>query len=82
MFIFFMITDPKTTVHGKRWQMLVAFTVAAVEMLLRLHSSIYAPLYSLFLVGPCALLLEMFLSGRTTNPISSPPYALVDTAPR
>ena len=31
LYIFFMITDPKTTVHGKGAQCLVAFCVAAVE---------------------------------------------------
>jgi len=58
LFIFFMITDPKTTVRSKTGQMVVAFSVAAAEMVLRLHSSIYAPLYALFLVGPTALLIE------------------------
>ena len=36
LFIFFMITDPKTTVRAKRAQCLVAFLVAAVEAVLRL----------------------------------------------
>lgn len=58
LFIFFMITDPKTTVRSKWGQCAVVFAVAAVEMVLRLHSSIYAPLYALFLVGPPALLLS------------------------
>jgi enediyne biosynthesis protein E5 len=58
LFIFFMITDPKTTVRSKSGQMVVVFAVAAVEMVLRLNSSIYAPLYALFLVGPIALLIE------------------------
>ena len=60
LFMFFMITDPKTTVRTRVGQCGVAFTVAAVEMILRLHSSIYAPLYALFLVGPPALLLSMW----------------------
>src|SRR5271170_2741222 len=42
LFIFFMITDPKTTVRSVRGQCLVAFLVAAVEMVLRLDQSIYA----------------------------------------
>ena len=65
LFIFFMITDPKTTVRSKTGQSVVAFCVAAVEMLLRLHSSIYAPLYALFMVGPTALLIEYWWSTRT-----------------
>ncbi len=64
LFIFFMITDPKTTVRTRWGQCAVAFCVAAVEMVLRLHSSIYAPLYALFLVGPPALLLSMWWNGR------------------
>ncbi len=64
LFIFFMITDPKTTVRSKPGQCAVAFAVAAVEMVLRLHSSIYAPLYALFLVGPPALLLSTWWNGR------------------
>jgi Na+-transporting NADH:ubiquinone oxidoreductase subunit NqrB len=58
LFIFFMITDPKTTVRSRNGQMIVAFLVAAVEMVFRLNSCIYAPLYALFIVGPAALLLE------------------------
>jgi Na+-translocating ferredoxin:NAD+ oxidoreductase RnfD subunit len=64
LFIFFMITDPKTTVRSPLGQCSVVFCVAAVEMVLRLHNNIYAPLYALFLVGPPALLLEMWWSAR------------------
>ena len=64
LFIFFMITDPKTTVQSKLGQCIVAFSVAAVEMLFRLEQSIYAPLYALFFVGPCAMLLEMWINAR------------------
>ena len=44
LFIFFMITDPKTTVQTTWGQCVVAFLVALVEMLLRLNESVYAPL--------------------------------------
>ena len=64
LFIFFMITDPKTTVRSKWGQSVVAFLVAVVEMLLRLDQSIYAPLYALFIVGPIAILVEMWISSR------------------
>jgi hypothetical protein len=67
LFIFFMITDPKTTVGSKRGQCMVAFAVAAVEMLLRLNQVIYAPFYALFLVGPTALLIEMWMRSRQTQ---------------
>src|SRR5271166_1540209 len=64
LFIFFMITDPKTTVRSKTGQCVVAFSVALVEMLLRLNQVIYAPFYALFLVGPTALLIEMWMQSR------------------
>jgi Na+-transporting NADH:ubiquinone oxidoreductase subunit NqrB len=59
LFVFFMITDPRTTVSTKSGRCLVAFLVALVEMLLRLAEVIYAPFYALFLVGPVALAIEL-----------------------
>jgi Na+-translocating ferredoxin:NAD+ oxidoreductase RnfD subunit len=64
LFIFFMITDPKTTVRGWKGQCIVAFSVALVEMILRLNQVIYAPFYALFMVGPAALLIDMWLQSR------------------
>src|SRR5262249_31414114 len=66
LFIFFMITDPRTTVRSRRGQCIVAFAVATMEMVLRLNQSIYAPYYALFIVGPTALLIEMWLGWRRT----------------
>lgn len=64
LFIFFMITDPKTTVRSKRGQVITVVAVAFVEMLLRLGEVIYAPFYALFLVGPAALLIESWWRER------------------
>ena len=64
LFVFFMITDPKTTVKSKKWQCIVVFFVAFVEMLLRLNHVVHAPLYALFLVGPAAMLIEIWLESR------------------
>src|SRR5215208_1760453 len=64
LFVFFMITDPKTTVKSKKWQCIVVILVAFVEMLLRLNQVVYAPLYALFLVGPTAMLIEIWLESR------------------
>jgi Na+-translocating ferredoxin:NAD+ oxidoreductase RnfD subunit len=64
LFIFFMITDPKTTVQTKWGQCLVAFLVALAEMILRLNESVYAPFYALFLVGPSANLIEIWWHSR------------------
>jgi Na+-translocating ferredoxin:NAD+ oxidoreductase RnfD subunit len=72
LFIFFMITDPKTTVQTKWGQCVVAFLVALVEMLLRLNESVHAPLYALFLVGPSANLLEIWWNSRQSATASAP----------
>lgn len=65
LFIFFMVTDPKTTVRTRRGQVVVVVAVAFVEMLLRLAEVVYAPFYALFLVGPAALLVETWLDARS-----------------
>jgi Na+-transporting NADH:ubiquinone oxidoreductase subunit NqrB len=64
LFIFFMITDPKTTVQPKWGQYLVAFLVAALEAVFRLMQFVYAPFYALFLVGPVANLVEIAMARR------------------
>ncbi len=64
LFVFFMITDPKTTVQSKKGQYLVAFLIAFVEMFFRLGQAVYAPFYALFVVGPVALLVEQWLNER------------------
>jgi len=65
LFIFFMITDPKTTVRSsKTAQAGVAFAIAFVEMLLRLFENVHAPYYALFTVGPAANLIEIYLTRK------------------
>jgi len=59
LYIFFMITDPKTTVRTKQGQMLVVFLVAALEAALRLMQFVHAPYYALFIVGPIAMLIQI-----------------------
>ena len=69
LFIFFMITDSKTTVRSsKRAQCLVAFLVAAVEATLRLFQFVHAPYYALFIVGPAANLIEIARNRRMPRP--------------
>ncbi len=69
LFIFFMITDPKTTLRSsKRAQCLVAFLVAAVEATLRLFQFVHAPYYALFIVGPVANLIEIARNRRVPRP--------------
>jgi enediyne biosynthesis protein E5 len=67
LFIFFMITDPKTTVRSRRGQCIVVFLIALLEMALRLRQVIYAPFYALFIVGPAAMLVEIWLDSRREN---------------
>jgi Na+-translocating ferredoxin:NAD+ oxidoreductase RnfD subunit len=64
LYIFFMITDPKTTVRSYRGQILVAFLVALVEAIFRLLEWVHAPYYALFVVGPIANLVEMAWARR------------------
>jgi enediyne biosynthesis protein E5 len=66
LFIFFMITDPKTTVGPKWAQALVVVVVALVEAVFRLMQFVYAPFYALFVVGPIANLIEIGLVRRRT----------------
>ncbi len=67
LFIFFMMTDPPTSVSTKRGQILVAFLVAFVELILRLNSFIYAPFYALFLVGPMAKYIDLRFGKSKTD---------------
>jgi len=71
LFVFFMITDPKTTVRSRMAQCVVAFCVAFVEFLLRLNQIVYAPIYALFLVGPAANLIEIWLDSRREKGVVS-----------
>ena len=64
LFIFFMVTDPKTTVRTRWGQSIVVFMVAFVEMLLRLAEVVYAPFYALFIVGPAAMVIETWMERK------------------
>ena len=68
LFIFFMITDPKSTVRGWRAQCVVAFSVAAAECVLRLFHNVHAPYFALFLVGPIANAIDIWRTKQLTPP--------------
>jgi enediyne biosynthesis protein E5 len=72
LFIFFMITDPKTSVSGRGPQMLVAFLVAAVEAVLRYFQFVHAPYYALFMVGPTAVFIEIALTRAKVRRSAAP----------
>jgi Na+-translocating ferredoxin:NAD+ oxidoreductase RnfD subunit len=67
LFVFFMITDPRTTVRRTWAQYAVVVAIAVVEMLLRLRGVVYAPLYALFIVGPAAMVVELYLDRVPSN---------------
>ena len=69
LFVFFMITDPRTVVKGRRRQMVVAAIIALIETIFRLMSDRGVPmpiafsadpaLLSLAIVGPLAKWLDV-----------------------
>ena len=59
LFVFFMITDPRTVVKGRRKQMIVAAIIALVEALLRLLSDRGVPMPIAFSADPALLSLAM-----------------------
>jgi len=71
LFVFFMITDPKTTVRSRAGQCVVAFGVALAEFFLRLDQVVYAPIFALFFVGPAANLIEIWWDSRPDTTLSN-----------
>jgi Na+-translocating ferredoxin:NAD+ oxidoreductase RnfD subunit len=69
LFVFFMITDPRTVVRDRRWQVVVAVIVAFVETTIRFASDQAwtlptafnaAPAFvALFMVGPVAKIIDL-----------------------
>jgi enediyne biosynthesis protein E5 len=81
LFVFFMITDPRTVVRDRRWQMIVAVVIALVETMIRFGSDQGWPLptafnaapalVALFIVGPVAKWIDLLRSGPTPAPVSA-----------
>jgi len=75
LFIFFMITDPKTTVSTVRGRIIVAATVAVAEAALRLAGDFHVaplsrlypapPILALAIVGPVANVIDLYRAGRS-----------------
>jgi Na+-translocating ferredoxin:NAD+ oxidoreductase RnfD subunit len=57
LFVFFMITDPRTVVRGRRRQMVVAVLIALMETLVRFASDEGWPLPTAFNAAPAILAL-------------------------
>jgi Na+-transporting NADH:ubiquinone oxidoreductase subunit NqrB len=79
LFIFFMMTDPPTSVSTRKGRIIVAILIALVEFVLRLNSFIYAPFYALFMVGPLAKYIDMKRNAKKVNTVtydSKPTFSL------
>jgi len=74
LFVFFMVTDPRTTVSTKRGRIIVVAIVALVETLIRLAGDyqiallrpfyVSPPILALAMVGPVALFLDLRRTAR------------------
>lgn len=64
LFVFFMITDPRTIVRGRRNQIVVAVLIAIMEMLIRFASDKGWPLPTAFNAAPA------FLALATVGPVA------------
>ena len=76
LFVFFMITDPKTSPSTTARRVAYAAAVAVVEAVFRLARVVNAPFYSLLLVSPVATCLDVARNGATTSADARPPSAI------
>jgi len=77
LFVFFMITDPRTVVRGRQRQIVVAVLIAVLETLIRFASdkgwplptafNAAPPLLALALVGPVAKWVDLYQRSRATR---------------
>jgi Na+-translocating ferredoxin:NAD+ oxidoreductase RnfD subunit len=78
LFVFFMVTDPRTTVSTRRGRILVVAIVAVVETLIRLAGDfqlallrplyVSPPLLALAIVGPIAMVWDLHRPSRDSVP--------------
>jgi Na+-translocating ferredoxin:NAD+ oxidoreductase RnfD subunit len=74
LFVFFMVTDPRTTVSTRRGRMIVVALVAVVETIIRLAGDFQVallrplypspPLLALAIVGPVAMWWDLYRQGK------------------
>jgi len=84
LFVFFMITDPRTVVRGRNKQIVVAVIIAITETLIRFAADAGWPLptgvtaapafYALATIGPIAKWLDLRRAKRQlkTEPVTRP----------
>ena len=86
LFLFFMITDPRTVVKGRRNQIKVAVAIAVMESLIRLASDRGVLLPTAFNAAPALLALGTvgpvvkWLDLRKARPLAAPPSAAATIA--
>jgi Na+-translocating ferredoxin:NAD+ oxidoreductase RnfD subunit len=76
LFLFFMITDPKTTPGTRPGRIAYAAAVALLEAALRTARIVHAPFYSLLVISPLFVVLEVMRAGAP-----SPRPGLAPTEP-
>jgi Na+-transporting NADH:ubiquinone oxidoreductase subunit NqrB len=64
LFVFFMITDPRTVVRGRRKQIGVAIAIAVMETLIRVAADLGVPMPTAFNAAPA------FLALATVGPVA------------
>ena len=87
LFVFFMITDPRTIVRDRRWQVIVTVLIAAGEAAIRFASDQGTPLpvafnvgpafLSLAIIGPIAKVIDLRRSPKPAAPVVAPVAASV-----
>ncbi len=90
LFVFFMVTDPATTVATMKGRMMVVFLIAAFESVLRTGNDLgwawaapFAPapaIFALAIVGPIALATRLAVLGPFARPGSRPSMPRVTAA--
>jgi enediyne biosynthesis protein E5 len=71
LYIFFMITDPKTITRRRWTQCLVVIIIAIVETLLRLgFRDVHSLYHALFIVGPISNLIEIWWNARHQDSVT------------
>lgn len=78
LFLFFMITDPRTTVRSKKWRIIVALIICLLETGIRLSSHFgwtalapltqAPPIFALAIVGPIAMWIDLYLRKEPAAP--------------
>jgi hypothetical protein len=64
LYIFFMITDPRTTTKARWSQCAVALLVAVLDSILQLSRDVHSLYHALFIVAPLTNLMQLVWDGR------------------